>query len=193
MRELAVLGFVPLNGVMQAPGSADEDTSGGFEQGGWATPYWEGVMGHVLQTAMADPYDIVLGRKTYDLFAGHWPTVTGSPAAERLNSSVKHVLTSSPLTTHWEHAHALTGDLVEEVLRLKSQDGPLLQVHGSGRLVQALHAHGLIDEYRLWTFPVVVGEGKRLFGDTHGAQALQLTNVVGLDNGVVSQTYRRTA
>ena len=77
MRELAVLGFVTLNGVMQAPGSADEDTSGGFEQGGWATPYWEGVMGHVLQTAMADPYDIVLGRKTYDLFAGHWPTVTG--------------------------------------------------------------------------------------------------------------------
>lgn len=191
MRELAILVFVTLDGVMQAPGSVDEDRSGSFDRGGWAAPYWEGVMPHVERTAMAHPYDIVFGRKTYDLFAGHWPEAPKSHASERLNEARKYVATSTPLSMHWQNSEAITGDLVEEIEELKSQQGPLLQVHGSAMLIQSLLVHGLIDEFRLWTFPVLVGAGKRLFAGSHLPLGLRLVATEGLANGVVSQVYRR--
>ncbi|MBY5935387.1 dihydrofolate reductase family protein [Tateyamaria omphalii] len=193
MRDLAVLAFVTLDGVMQAPGSVDEDRSAGFAHGGWATPYWDGVMDHVLRTAMADPYDIVLGRRTYDLFANHWPQVSGSKAAERLNGSAKYVMTSSPIATEWQHTQILTGKLFDEINALKAQDGPLLQVHGSAMLVRSLMGHGLVDELRLWTFPVLVGAGKRLFEGNSTHQPVHLLAAETLDNGVSSHVYRLAA
>ncbi|MEX0309344.1 MAG: dihydrofolate reductase family protein [Tateyamaria sp.] len=193
MRELAVLAFVTLDGVMQAPGTADEDRSGGFAYGGWATPYWEGTMAHVLGTAMAEPYDILLGRTTYDLFVSHWPTAPASPASERLNGGTKYVVTGTPLTTDWPTSHAVTGDLQGAIAQLKASDGPPLQVHGSARLVQALVTHGLVDEFRIWTFPVLVGQGKRLFDGAGAGQAMTCVGARALDNGVVSQVLRPAA
>lgn len=191
MRELAILTFVTLDGVMQAPSSPDEDRSGGFDLGGWATPYWNGVMPHVEQTAMSEPYDVLFGRKTYDMFAGHWPNAEESKASERLNAAHKHVATSTPLTNDWQHTHALKSDFRDEVSQLKSQDGPLLQVHGSAKLIQSLIQHNLIDEFRIWTFPVSIGAGKRLFEHPHSQLNLKLCRVEGLTNGVVSQIYRK--
>lgn len=191
MRKLAVLTFVTLDGVMQAPGSAEEDVSGGFDQGGWAAPYWDGVMPHVERTAMAAPYDILFGRKTYDLFAGHWPTAPKSTTADRLNTARKYVVTSKTLTSNWQGTQALAG--TDEVRQLKAQDGPLLQVHGSAHLIQSLLADDLIDEFRIWTFPVVVGSGKRLFHGTHPPLTLDCVTTERLANGVVSQVYRKSA
>lgn len=191
MRELAILVFVTLDGVMQAPSSPEEDPSGSFKQGGWAAPYWEGVMPHVEQTAMSEHYDILFGRKTYDLFAGHWPNAEKSKASERLNNATKYVATSKPIATEWQNSHAITGDLQDEIKGLKSNDGPLLQVHGSAHLIQSLIEHDLIDEFRIWTFPVLVGAGKRLFQGAHPPLELRLRAAESLANGVVSQVYRK--
>lgn len=192
MRELAILSFVTLDGVMQAPSQPDEDRSGGFSSGGWAAPYWEEAMAQVGRVAMAEPYDMLFGRRTYDLFAGHWPDAEPGPAAERLNAARKYVATSRPDGLTWGPVTALSGDVAAQIAALKRQDGPLLQVHGSTRLIQLLRAHDLIDEYRLWTFPVTVGTGKRLFDDgeeTSRPLTLRLSETT--TNGVQMTVYRR--
>jgi len=142
---------------------------------------------------MSVPYDVLFGRRTYDLFAGHWPNAPQSKAAGRLNSARKFVATSSPLGTDWENSEVVTGDLASEIAQLKSQDGPLIQVHGSAQLIQTLVKHELVDEFSLWTFPVLVGRGKRLFEGTQPLRDLTLVSAEGLANGVVSQVYRRGA
>ncbi len=191
VRELAILTFVTLDGVMQAPAMPDEDRSGGFTNGGWAAPYWDEVMSQVRREAMAQAYDMLFGRKTYDLFAGHWIGVKGDPAADMMNAATKYVATSSPETLNWTHSHAITGDVASKVAGLKNQDGPLLQVHGSGELIQALMAADLVDEYRLWTFPTLVGPGKRLFQSGYGRKNLKLSKSEACRNGVVMNIYRR--
>ncbi|MEP0519642.1 MAG: dihydrofolate reductase family protein [Hyphomicrobiales bacterium] len=191
MRKLAVLAFVTLDGVMQAPSSPEEDRSGNFDLGGWAASYWDGVMPHVEQTAMSEPYDILFGRKTYDLFASHWPNNETSRASERLNAARKYVVTSTPLTIDWQNSHELMKDLRDDVSQLKSEDGPLLQIHGSANLIQSLLQHNLIDEFRLWTFPVTIGAGKRLFENTHQPLNLTLSSSENLANGIVAQVYRK--
>ena len=191
MRSLAVLAFVTLDGVMQSPSAPQEDPSGGFDRGGWAAPYWEGVMPDVEATAMAAPYDILFGRKTYDIFASHWPDAPPSAASERLNGARKYVATGSDAALHWAGSEAVTGDLVAAIQALKAQDGPLLQVHGSAALIQTLQVHDLVDEFRVWTFPVVVGPGKRLFGPDVASRAYAVRDVRALDNGVVRQVFGR--
>lgn len=191
MRELAVLAFVTLDGVMQSPSAREEDPSGGFTQGGWAAAYWDEVMPHVERTAMSQPYDILFGRKTYDIFSGHWPSAPKSEVAGILNMARKYVATSSGAALSWENSHILAGDVVEAVRNLKAEDGPLLQVHGSAQLIQTLQANGLIDELRIWTFPVVVGTGKRLFGADVSAVNYSLHSYKALDNGVTQQVFRR--
>ncbi len=191
MRELAVLSFVTLDGVMQSPSMPEEDPSGGFTQGGWAAPYWKGVMPHVERVAMSEPYDILFGRKTYDIFAGHWPNAPRSDLGDRLNAARKHVATSQTPPLSWENSQVLSGELAKEVQELKDQDGPLLQVHGSSALIQTLQAHDLIDEFRIWTFPVVVGAGKRLFEGTAAPRTYALTRAETLENGVTHQCLRR--
>ncbi|WP_299609719.1 dihydrofolate reductase family protein [uncultured Tateyamaria sp.] len=191
MRELGVLAFVTVDGVMQSPSAPGEDPSGGFTEGGWAAPYWDGVMPHVERTAMASPYDILFGRKTYDIFAGHWPNAPKSDVADLLNSARKYVATARGDALTWENSRALADDVVSAVQRLKSEDGPRLQIHGSAALIQTLLATDLIDVFQIWTFPVVVGAGKRLFeaGVTPRRYALQ--SVEALEIGVVHQVLRR--
>lgn len=191
MREIAALTFVTLDGVMQAPSMPEEDRSGAFEQGGWAAPYWEGVMDQVQREAMAEPYDMLFGRKTYDLFAGHWPTVTNNPVADMMNAASKYVVTSSERKLTWSHTTPISGDLVDRIAGLKAESGPLLQIHGSWELIQFLLAHCLIDEFRLWTFPVVVGSGKRLFEKAAMPEKFNLVKSAPSTNGVLMSIYRR--
>ncbi len=192
MRKLAILTFVSLDGVMQSPSAPEEDPSGGFKLGGWAAPYWDGAMPHVMRTAMSDPYDIMFGRKTYEIFAGHWPNAPKSEVGDMLNAARKYVVTASGGPLHWQNAKAISSNLVEEISALKAADGPLLQVHGSQQLIQGLHAAGLIDEYRLWVFPVVLGSGKKLFENNAAQRSLHLQHCEGLENGVVNQIYRKS-
>jgi dihydrofolate reductase len=189
MRDLAILTFVTLDGVMQAPGHPEEDTSGGFSHGGWSAKYWDEVMEQVMREAMADPYCLVLGRKTYDTFAAHWPNAD-DPVARKLNDSTKYVVTSNPNKLDWKNSIRVTGDIAEEITRLKKEEGPLLQGHGSWQLIQHLLARGLIDEFRLWTFPVVVGSGKRLFDQGVVTAGFTLTKTEATSNGVVMSIYR---
>lgn len=192
MRELAILSFVTLDGVMQSPTSADEDASGGFAGGGWGAPYWAEAMPQVYAEAMSAPYELLFGRKTYDTFASHWPSVGAEdPVAARLNGAHKYVVTrSSETPVPWGPATQITGDVVGEIARLKRGDGPLLQVHGSAELIQTLLRHDLIDEFRLWTFPVVVGDGKRLFGEGASPANLKLSRTASTENGVQMSVYR---
>ncbi len=191
MRSLAVLTFLTLDGVMQAPVRPDEDPSGGFKHGGWSVSYWDEVMAQVMEEAMAAPYDLLLGRKTYESFAAHWPHVDNDPHADKLNTATKFVVTSTLRRLEWKNSKRMTGDIAAEISRLKDQDGPLLQVHGSWQLIQTLLSHELIDEFRLWTFPVVVGNGKRLFGQDSVPTDLTLVRSRTTSNGVIMGIYRR--
>ncbi|MDH3686168.1 MAG: dihydrofolate reductase family protein [Myxococcales bacterium] len=187
MRELAILTFATVDGIVQAPGRPDEDRSGGFERGGWAVECWDEVMEQVRREAMAAPYDLLFGRKTYDLFAGSFSSDSQNP----MNSATKHVVTSSASTLQWENSRAIEGDIPSEVSKLKREAGPLLQVHGSAQLVRPLLAHGLVDLFRLWTFPVLVGSGKRIFDGSAAASGLTLIKSEPTRNGAVMSLYRR--
>ncbi|MDX8355810.1 dihydrofolate reductase family protein [Cognatiyoonia sp. IB215182] len=191
MRELAILMFQSVDGVVQSPSMPDEDPSGGFKHGGWAAPFWSVVMDHVGREAMSQPYDIVFGRKTYDAFASHWPNVQNDPAGDMMNSARKYVASRGTPKLHWANSKLLSGDIVSAIRALKEEDGPLLQVHGSADLTQTLLTHDLIDEYRLWTFPVILGSGKRLVEDTHEQMQMSLVKFEALANGVSMSIYRR--
>ena len=188
-RELAILTFRTLDGVMQSPKMPDEDRSGGFSRGGWADPYWDDVMAQVEKEAMAVPYDLLLGRKTYELFAPHF---SGAGDQNPMNNATKYVATNTLTEAAWNNSVILSGDIAKAVADLKSQDGPLLQVHGSWQLIQSLLAHDLIDEFRIWTFPVIVGPGKRLFNNGALPQNVKLLKADSTPTGVTMGFYRRT-
>lgn len=190
-RKLAILIFQTLDGVMQAPSMPEEDFSGGFTQGGWANECWDEVMEQVAREAMAEPYDLLLGRTTYELFASSFSnTDNNNPVSKKLNNAKKYVVTSNPKNIQWKNSEQITGDIAAEVRRLKEQDGPLLQVHGSWQLIQTLLTHGLIDEFRLWTFPVVVGAGKRLFADGAIPTHLKLRKFESCPSGAFMSFYQ---
>ena len=189
MRKLIVSTFLTLDGVMQAPGGPEEDDSGGFAHGGWSVSYWDDRMGEVMGAAMSVPFDLVLGRRTYDIFAAYWPHASEDQGAKPLNDATKHVASRSRPTLEWRNSVLIEGDAAEGVAALKQQDGPELQVHGSGDLVQTLLRHGLVDEYRLWVFPLVIGSGKRLFADGTVPAALRLVDSQVSTTGVVMGTY----
>jgi dihydrofolate reductase len=187
MRKLVVNTFVSLDGVMQAPGGPEEDSTGGFQYGGWSVPFWDDRMGQVMGEFMGKSFDLVLGRKTYEIFAAHWPH-TDEPGAAELNRATKYVASRTLQTLEWENSTLLEGDIGEAVARLKEEDGPL-QVHGSSDLIQTLLRHGLIDEFRVWIFPVVLGAGKRLFGEGAPPAALKLVDSEVSSTGVVMASY----
>ena len=147
-------------------------------------------MPHVMRTAMSDTYGILFGRKTYDIFAGHWPNAPKLDVGDRLNKAQKYVMTACARALPWQNSQAVSGDVEKTVAALKSTDGPLLQMHGSQNLLQTLHAAGLIDEYRVWVFPVVLGSGKKLFGPSKTARSLHLHHCDVLENGVIHKVYR---
>jgi dihydrofolate reductase len=188
MRTLVVNTFLTLDGVMQAPGGPEEDDSGSFALGGWSVNYWDDRMGEVIGESMSRPFDLVLGRRTYDIFAGYWPRAT-EPGAEPLNAATKYVASRGRPTLDWATSVLIEGDAAEGVAALKQGDGPELQVHGSADLLQTLIRHNLVDRYRLWTFPVVVGSGKRLFADGTVPAALRLVDSTVSTTGVVIGTY----
>jgi len=189
MRELIVNQFMTLDGVVQAPGGPGEDDSGGFAYGGWSVTYWDEPMGDAMGRIMGVPFDLVLGRRTYDLFAAHWPNAVDDPGAKPLNDATKYVASRSRPTLEWTNSVLLDGDVPDAVAELKKGDGPELQVHGSGNLAQTLIGHGLVDRFNLWVFPVVIGSGKRLFADGTIPSALKLVDSAVSSTGVVMGTY----
>lgn len=189
MRKLIVSTFMTLDGVMQAPGGPDEDNEGGFAHGGWSVSYWDEQMGQVMSEAMSAPFDLVLGRKTYDIFAAHWPYATDDPGSKPLNDATKYVASRSHPRLEWSNSVLIEGDAGEGIAALKKDDGPELQVHGSGDLVQTLLRHNLVDQYRLWVFPLVIGSGKRLFSQGTIPAGLTLVDSAVSTTGVVIGTY----
>ena len=189
MRKLIVSTFLTLDGVMQAPGGPGEDDSGGFAHGGWSVNYWDEQMGQVMGEAMSTPFDLVLGRKTYDIFAAYWPHATDDPGAKPLNDATKYVASRNHPTLEWRNAVLIEGDAADGIAALKKQDGPELQVHGSGHLIQTLLRHNLVDQYRLWTFPLFIGTGKRLFAEGTIPSGLRLVDSKVSTTGVVIVTY----
>jgi dihydrofolate reductase len=192
MRELVVSAFVTLDSVMQAPGGPEEDTSGGFEYGGWFTGYWDDTIAEHMGESMGNPFDLVLGRKTYEIFASHWPH-TDDPGAEELNSAAKHVASRTLTELEWRNSHLIEGEVAEGVRKLKERDGPELQVHGSPNLIQTLLAHELVDELRLVVCPLVLGTGKRLFDGGAVPTGLELTGSKLSSSGAIIATYRTGA
>ena len=189
MRKLIVSTFLTLDGVMQAPGGPGEDDDAGFAHGGWSVNYWDELMGQVMGEAMSTPFDLVLGRRTYDIFAAHWPRATEEDGAKPLNDATKYVASRGHPTLEWSNSVLIEGDAAGGVAALKEAQGPELQVHGSGNLIQTLLRHGLVDEYRLWVFPVVIGSGKRLFSEGTIPSGLRLVDSKVSSTGVVIGTY----
>ena len=188
MRTLAINTFMSLDGVVQSPGGPDEDPTGGFTHGGWGVTYFDDEM--MRQIAEAEPYELLLGRGTYEIFAAHWPYEEG-PIADRLNGIRKHVASRTLDRVEWNNSSLITGDVAEYVTALKTEDGPEIQVHGSPGLIQTLLEHDLIDEFRLWIFPLVIGAGKRLFGDGAIPAGLRLVDSRQSTTGVTINTYQR--
>ncbi|MDF9620237.1 dihydrofolate reductase family protein [Pseudomonas entomophila] len=196
MRKLIVAAFITLDGVMQAPGGPEEDTSGGFTYGGWIPPYADEVFGQAMQALFSEPFELLLGRRTYDIFAGYWPhqgqDSADSPLADLFNSVPKHVATHHPESIAWHNSHALGQDVTAAVGRLKQQDGAQLLTQGSGELVRQLLAAGLVDELRLLIHPLLLGRGKRLFGDDAQAAAFTLRESAVSPSGVLIAHYVRS-
>ena len=189
MRKLTVNTFLTLDGVMQAPGGPEEDPSGGFAYGGWSVNYWDEKMGQIMDGVMGKPFDLVLGRKTYEIFAAHWPHATEEQGAKPLNDATKYVASQTLRSVDWTNSVLIEGDVGESIAALKQTEGPELQVHGSADLIQTLLRENLIDEYRLWTFPLVVGPGKRLFSDGTIPANLKFADQTVSTTGVVIATY----
>jgi dihydrofolate reductase len=190
MRQVIAATFLSLDGVMQAPGGPDEDPSGGFAHGGWVVNYWDDETGRAIDEAMAQPFDLLLGRKTYEIFAAHWPYSNEQPIADKFNAATKYVATSSTQPLVWDKAVALH-DPAADVARLKKEKGPNLLIQGSGQLVQTLLAHDLIDSMTLLVFPLLLGPGKRFFGGGTVPAALKLTGSRVSTTGVTISTYGR--
>jgi dihydrofolate reductase len=188
MRTLAINTFMSLDGVMQGPGGADEDPTGGFTLGGWAVRYFDETM--LERVGASGPYELLLGRGTYEIFAAHWPFDEG-PIADQLNGTTKHVASTTLRQLEWRNSVLIEGDVAAYVAELKRGDGPEIQVHGSPGLIQTLLEHDLIDEFRVWIFPVVVGSGKRLFGPGAIPAALELADSQTTATGVTINVYRR--
>lgn len=193
MRKLVVLTFISLDGVMQAPGGPEEDTSGGFKYGGWTVPFWDEFSGKIMGEQMSMPFDLLLGRKTYDIFAGYWPKQDPAGAvAEPFNKATKYVVSSSSPKLSWEKSVLIDGDVAARLKELKSNEGPILQVHGSSNLIQTLLKNDLVDELWLKIFPLTLGKGKRLFGEGTRPAGFELIESRTSPNGVIFANYKRS-
>ena len=202
MRRIIISAFVSLDGIMQAPGGPEEDTSGGFTLGGWTVPYWDDALNAAMGETMSAPFDALMGRRTYDVFAAHWPRLETDPAepgyvegesemAATFNRITKYVATHSPQTLTWENTEGLGPDVPARLRDLKAGDGPDLMVQGSSGLIQLLLEHDLVDEMRLLIFPLLLGRGKRLFGGSGVPAALKLVSSSASPTGVLIAHYRR--
>lgn len=189
MRKIIVLSFVSLDGVMQGPGGPTEDTSGSFTYGGWTVPYFDEFLGEIMTEQMSRPFDLLLGRNTFEVFASYWPHHPEEGAG--INNATKYVV-SNTLTEHeWQKTVFLKGDVVDEIMKLKAQDSPELQVHGSANLIQTLLKHDLADELWLKIFPVTLGKGKRLFDAGTIPASFTLLDAKSSPSGVIIASFKR--
>jgi dihydrofolate reductase len=191
MRKIIVLSFISLDGVMQAPGGPEEDESGNFKNGGWSFPYFDEFFGKVMGEQMGHPFDLLLGRKTYEIFASYWPQ-HNDEGGQGINAATKYVVSHSPKKYDWEKTVVLEGDVVSAVKKLKAQDGPELQVHGSGNFIQTLLKNDLVDELWLKICPLTLGPGKRLFAEGTIPAAFKLTKSSVSPLGVIIANYERS-
>jgi dihydrofolate reductase len=192
MGTLTIATFMTLDGIMQAPGGPDEDRDGGFEHGGWSFPYFSEDMGDVISDAFGNAECFLLGRRTYEIFAASWPNFPDKddPVASRLNNLPKYVVSTTLEDPAWGPTTIIRGDIPAEVARLKVRYEGEIQVHGSATLAQTLHADGLIDEYRLFIEPIVLGTGKRLFEPGAAPTALRLVESKPMGKGTVLAIYQ---
>jgi len=189
MRKIIVLEFITLDGVMQAPGGPKEDTSGGFKYGGWTAPYFDDFSGKLMGEQMSKPFELLLGRTTFEIFASYWPHHSaGWPG---VNEAKKYVVSHEEMKLKWKNSVLLKDDVVAKVKKLKEQDGSDLQVYGSGNFVQTLLKHDLVDEFWLKIFPITLGSGKRLFADGTSPAAFTLTDSKVSPLGVIFANYKR--
>ncbi len=189
MRKIVVLSFISLDGVMQAPGGPTEDTSGNFTYGGWTVPYFDEFGGKAMTEQMSGRSDLLLGRKTFEIFAGYWPKHESEWPG--INSVTKYVV-SNTLTSHeWNNSVFIKGNVAQEIKKLKQQDGPDIQVHGSSVLIQTLLQHDLVDEFWLKIFPVTLGKGKRLFDKGTLPGAYTLVDSKTSPSGVIFANFKR--
>jgi dihydrofolate reductase len=188
MRKLIVSEWLTLDGVMQAPGLPDEDVEGGFKHGAWQPPYFDEMFAQVVTETVASSDALLLGRKTYDIFAGHWPTAPGD-LARAINGIAKYVVSRTRDALEWQNSQLVKGDVAPEIAKLKQQPGKDILVVGSGELVQALMRYNLVDEYRLMLHPLYLGSGKRLFREGSSKQALTLLGSKTTTKGVLIVSY----
>jgi dihydrofolate reductase len=191
MRKIVVFTMVSIDGVMQAPGGPEEDTSGGFQYGGWAVPYSDESFGNIIDKELSVPFDMLLGKKTYEIFAPYWPKQTGS-IADPFNKAKKYVVSDKGVDLTWKESILIHDDAVAKIKALKAEDGPMLQVWGSGKLIQTLLKNDLVDELRLRIFPVTLGTGKRLFAEGTIPAAFELIDSQALPSGVILANYKRS-
>jgi dihydrofolate reductase len=189
MRKITVLSFITLDGVMQAPGGPEEDTTGNFTYGGWTVPYFDEFLGEIMTDQMGKPFDLLLGRKTFEIFASYWPQHNEEGAG--INKATKYVASNTLKMHVWQKSVFLSGEVANEIRKLKEQDGPDLQVHGSGELIQALLEHDLVDEFWLKIFPVALGTGKRLFARGTIPASFTLVDSKTSPRGVIVVTLKR--
>jgi dihydrofolate reductase len=190
MRKIIASTFLSLDGVMQAPGGPEEDPTRGFALGGWSANYWDEGMHAQMGKLMSRPFDLLLGRKTYEIFAAHWPFAGDNPVTHLFNKATKHVATRTLNTLDWVNSRIIEGDAVAGVKALKAEDGPYLLVSGSADFLQTLNDAGLVDEHSIWIFPVVLGRGKRLFEEGAAPKALELIESKTSSTGVMMNRYR---
>jgi dihydrofolate reductase len=191
MRKIVVFTMVSIDGVMQAPGGPEEDTSGGFQYGGWAVPYSDESFGNIIDKELSVPFDMLLGKKTYEILAPYWPKQTGS-IADPFNKAKKYVVSDKGVDLTWKESILIHDDAVAKIKALKAEDGPMLQVWGSGKLIQTLLKNDLVDELRLRIFPVTLGTGKRLFAEGTIPAAFELIDCQALPSGVILANYKRS-
>lgn len=189
MRKIIAITQLTLDGVMQAPGGPEEDRSNGFTHGGWAMSFGDETLQQVISETIAGEFDLLLGRRTYEIFAGYWPDKNG-PIAIAFSKATKYVVTRSLNHLDWKKSLKIGGDVVSEIRRLKNSDGPEFHIWGSSELLQTLIASDLVDEYRFWIAPVVLGQGKRLFQNDVPPRVLRLVETRSTSKGILVNTYR---
>jgi dihydrofolate reductase len=189
VRKIIVLEFVTLDGIIQAPGGPQEDTDGSFNYGGWVVPFSDERLGAIMHEQMTRTRALLLGRKTYEIFASYWPAHESEWPG--INSATKYVVSDTPIESLWDNTVFIKDSVVEQIRKLKQQDGPDLQVYGSSRLLQTLLKEDLIDELWLKIFPITLGTGKRLFGEGTSPAAFKLTHSEATPSGVIVASYER--
>ena len=189
MRQIILLEHISLDGVIQAPGGPEEDTSGGFTQGGWISPYSDAILGTALRKQMNQSFDLLIGRKTYDIWAPYWPL--NGDGWPNVNKATKYVASNNLASAEWQPSVILNGDIAEKISKIKQQEGPDLHVWGSGNLIQTLIKHDLVDTFWLMIYPITLGNGKRLFAEGTIPAAFKVTENIVSSNGVIVVNYER--